>query len=63
MNNKVQPYVEEINSSLEDLKYRVRELYNSGIPVDVIKSEIDDLIAELEIDFKEKINSLGLKLK
>lgn len=63
MNNKVQPYVEEINSSLEDLKYRVRELYNRGIPVEVIKSEIDGLIAELERDFKEKINSLGLKLK
>lgn len=63
MQNKKQPYVDEINSKLLDLKYRIRELYNSGIPVETIKATTDELINELEKDFKEKINSLGLKLK
>lgn len=35
--------VAKMNSNLEDLKCRVRELYNSGIPVGVIKKKIDSL--------------------
>lgn len=61
--NKKQPYVDEIDAKLLDLKFRIRELYNSGIPVDTIKATTDSLIIELEKEFKEKIDSFGLKLK
>lgn len=63
MNNKTQPYVEEINRSLDDLKNKINDLYRSGVPLETIRKTANQLVEELEKELNEKAKLFNLRLK
>ena len=62
-NNITQPYVEDLNRSLDDLKNKINDLYRSGVPLETIRKTANQLVEELEKELNEKAKSFNLRLK
>lgn len=63
INNRILPHTEELKNSLDELKIKVTKLYRSGMPLEIIKKSVNELMVELEKNLNNKEKPYSLKLK